>query len=245
MWRGQPGTINQDLPTNNTVVFSPRQRGNEEAHFLARVISFSAPQFMSSPPRSSPLSPRHRSIPLQQSDSSSSSAPRVSSPLNPASQSSASDDITFSPTSTSDDEEEEDEGDYGPPSFGFKSRGQSSSSVHRHTHSNPSIIIDAGNGGQDTPGGSARSLPLTIRSLSSELTMSNDNRGRSLAPGNPFGKSRESSPAPSATLDASWWGDHEKSVLPWKEAQPKRKHSIPAEQLEGLEHTKQVSPFRL
>jgi hypothetical protein len=169
--------------------------------------------------------------------------PRVSSPLNPASQSSASNDVTFSPTSTSDNEDDEDEEDYGPPPFGFRSRGQSSSSLHRHTHSNPSITIDTGNGGQETPGDSTRSLPLSLRSLS-ELTGGNDNRGRSLAPGNHLGKSREPSPAPSTTLDASWWGDHEKtSVLPWKEVQPKRKHSIPAEQLEGLEHTKQVSPF--
>lgn len=173
---------------------------------------------MSSPPKSSSLSPKHRSVPLQQSSSSSSSTPRVSSPLNPATQSSAvspSDDITLSPTSTS------------------------SSSPRRHAHSNPSITIDTGKAG--TPASSARSLPVSI---SSELTMTTENRGRTLAPQSKL-KSREPSPAPSAMLDASWWGDHDqKSVLPWKEAQPKRKHSIPAEQLQGLEHTKQVSPFQ-
>ncbi|KAJ3531793.1 hypothetical protein NMY22_g8005 [Coprinellus aureogranulatus] len=106
------------------------------------------------------------------------------------------------------------------------------------THSNPSITIDTGNG-QETPLGSTRSLPLSVNS---EVTVTNGNRGRTLAPQSKLGKSREPSPAPSATLDASWWGDHlgdKKSTLPWKDALPKRKHSIPAQQLEGLEHTKQ------
>ena len=50
---------------------------------------------------------------------------------------------------------------------------------------------------------------------------------------------RSPSPAPSAGLDASWWGEHETKALAWREV-PKRKHSIPAEQVEDKDHTKKV-----
>lgn len=216
---------------------------------------------MSSSSSSRSLSPRHRTVSLAASESAT-SAPRVSSPLiNSAATADDDANITFSPTTIfpddheangDDDGESSDDDDEPFPSFDHgKARGQAPSSMtspgkHRlGTNSTPSIIInptqrgDGGTGsfGGSDAGGSTRSLPFLH---GSEVTLKAADRGRTLAPTSP--KSRDPSPAPSATtLDASWWGDHDKkeSVLPWKEDRPKRNVSIPAEQLQGMEHTKQ------
>ncbi|KAJ2913976.1 hypothetical protein MD484_g6442, partial [Candolleomyces efflorescens] len=124
------------------------------------------------------------------------------------------------------------------PESGLRPRGQAPSSPQKYANSSPSITV-AYSEGQNAPGepsevGSTQSLPAVH--LGSELTL---DRGRALSPQNQNPQVRNPSPAPSATLDASWWGEHsDKKVLPWKEV-PKRKASIPADQLQGLEHTKQ------
>ncbi|KAF6756188.1 TKL/TKL-ccin protein kinase [Ephemerocybe angulata] len=220
----------------------------------------------SSAPASLPLSPRNRTISLAHSESASSTAPRVSSPLkNPAASGSLLDhdhkghndlatgddeEVTFSPSSESSSDEDEQNAF---PTFEYTARGQGPSALkHGHTHrrgssSSPSITIDdqtqsqtsTTRGGELIPVASTRSLPTA---LASDLTITESNRGRTLAPEKP--KTRDPSPAPSATtLDASWWGEQEHNkkgtYLPWKEELPKRKLSIPAAQLQGLEHTKQ------
>ncbi|TFK19552.1 TKL/TKL-ccin protein kinase [Coprinopsis marcescibilis] len=119
----------------------------------------------------------------------------------------------------------------------FRARGQGPSSMSPNA---PSITIAAAAGDMRRTQSASASVPTIIGHKDLEEKI----RERSLL-SSPTLKSREASPAPSTTLDTSWWGPPpEKPSSPLaRTGQPKRKHTIPASEVEGYESTKKRVAF--
>lgn len=156
---------------------------------------------------------------------STSTTPRVSSPLNPSTSTPTKAPLTLSPV-------EDDDGDELFAHFSFGTpRGHSHSSLqgsNSHPSPNPTVKLPL----TDAPLTSL-SLPETLDAMPSTFR----DRSRSRSP-NRGALARPSSP--SAHLASSWWGSSEHTSRPWKDS-PKRKKTVPPEQTASWDRTRTVS----
>lgn len=169
--------------------------------------------------------------PSPQTDSTS-TTPRVSSPLNQPTSTPTKAPLTLSPVENDDDDELFVHFSFGAP------RGHSHSSLQTsdsHPSPNPTVrrlpLNDAPLTSSSLP------LPETLDAMPSTFR----DRSRSRSPNrDALTLARPSSP--SSHLASSWWGSSEHTSRPWKDS-PKRKKTVLPEQTASWDRTRMVSFF--